>query len=309
MALLIICDDRNLTPWVDSLKEIDPNLEVRVYPNEGNISDIEFILCWKHPRGILKKYPNLKCISSMGAGVDHLLSDPNLPVHIPIVRIVDPELAMAMSEFVMGLILNHLRGYTICAKNQQKKIWKAIPFKIAKNVSIGIMGMGILGQDLARKLNMIGFKVNGWDASSKEIENIKIYVGDTEFGEFLKNTEILICLLPLTHKTSAILNKSNLKKLPDNAYLINVARGEHVVDEDLIELIDNGKLSGACLDVFSIEPLPEDHPFWTHPNIMITPHIASLTNPKSVAPQILENYQRIKSGQPFLNQVSIESGY
>lgn len=245
----------------------------------------------------------------MGAGVDHLLSDPNLPVHIPIVRIVDPELAMAMSEFVMGLILNHLRGYTICAKNQQKKIWKAIPFKIAKNVSIGIMGMGILGQDLARKLNMIGFKVNGWDASSKEIENIKIYVGDTEFGEFLKNTEILICLLPLTHKTSAILNKSNLKKLPDNAYLINVARGEHVVDEDLIELIDNGKLSGACLDVFSIEPLPEDHPFWSHPNIMITPHIASLTNPKSVAPQILENYQRIKSGQPFLNQVSIESGY
>lgn len=309
MTLLIICKDRDLRPWVDSLKKLDPKLDVRVYPNEGNISDIEFILCWKHPHGILKKYPNLKCISSLGAGVDSLLNDPDLPLNIPIVRIVDPELAMAMSEFVIGIVLNYIRALTHYTKEQDQKSWKPRSFKIAKNISIGIMGLGVLGQDLGTKLYQLGFNVNGWAVSPKNIEGIKVYNGDKELEAFLSTSEILICLLPLTDKTSGILNKSNLKKLPDGAYLINVARGEHVVDDDLIEMIDKEKLSGACLDVFRTEPLPEDHPFWTHPNIMITPHIASLTNPKSVAPQIIENYRRVKSGQTLLNQVSIESGY
>ncbi|PKP34776.1 MAG: glyoxylate/hydroxypyruvate reductase A [Bacteroidetes bacterium HGW-Bacteroidetes-17] len=309
MALLIICNDRDLSPWTSALRNIDPKIELRVYPEEGNLEEIEFVLCWKHPRGILKHYPNLKAISSLGAGVDHLLSDPDLPLNIPIVRIVDPELAHAMSEFVIGLIFNHLRAFTQYHENQKQKIWDVNNFQIAPNVHVGIMGMGVLGQDLAIKLAAIGFKVVGWAQSPKEIKNVKVYTGSDEFDEFLSETNILVCLLPLTEKTKNILNKETFSKIQDQAYIINVARGNHLVDEDLIEMIDGNRLSGASLDVFRIEPLPENHPFWAHSKINITPHIASLTNPISVAPQIIENYKRAMAGQPLLNLVSTKLGY
>jgi len=309
MALLIICNDRDLSPWTAALKNTEPDLDLRVYPEEGNLEDIEFVLCWKHPRGILKRYPNLKVISSLGAGVDHLLSDPDLPLSIPIVRIVDPELAHAMSEFVIGLIFNHLRSFTQYHENQKQKIWKVNNFQIAPNVQVGIMGMGVLGQDLAIKLAAIGFNVVGWAQSPKKIKNVKVYKGLDEFDEFLSETNILVCLLPLTEKTKNILNKDTFSKVQDQAFIINVARGNHLVDEDLIEMIDNDKLSGASLDVFRNEPLPENHPFWSHPKINITPHIASLTNPISVAPQIIENYKRAMADQPLLNLVSTKLGY
>ncbi len=309
MALLIICNDRDLSPWTKALKNLKPDLDLRIYPEEGNLEDIEFVLCWKHPKGVLKRYPNLKIISSLGAGVDHLFTDPELPNHVPIVRIVDPELAQGMSEFVIGIILNQMRSYTRYSENQQQKLWKARRFQIAKNTQIGIMGMGVLGQDLAKKLKGIGFNVVGWAQSAKEIEGVQVYVGTKNYDAFLKNTNFLVCLLPLTNETENILNKETFSKLPENSYVINVARGAHLVDADLIEMIDNGHLSGATLDVFRKEPLPEAHAFWHHPKIKITPHIASLTNPVSVAPQIIENYNRAKSGEELLNVVSTKLGY
>ncbi len=309
MALLIICGDRDLSPWTAALKNLKPNIDIRIYPEEGNIEDIEFVLCWKHPIGILKRYPNLKVISSMGAGVDHLLTDPDLPSNVPMVRIVDPELAQGMSEFVIGIILNQMRSYTLYSENQKQKLWKGIRFQIAKNTQIGIMGMGILGQDLAKKLKGIGFNVVGWAQSAKEIEGIKVYTGSENYNDFLSKTNFLVCLLPLTSETENILNKETFSKLPKNSYLINVARGAHLVDADLIEMIDSDHLSGATLDVFRKEPLPEEHAFWNHPKIKITPHIASLTNPVSVAPQIIENYNRAKSGKDLLNLVSTKLGY
>lgn len=309
MALLIICNDRDLTPWVNALKQTDPQLDVRIYPDEGNLEEIEFVLVWKHPKGILNRYPKLKAISSLGAGVDHLFSDPELPNDVPIVRIVDPELAQAMSEFVIGLIFNHIRSLCKYTHLQKQNLWKSEPFRIARNVQVGIMGMGILGQDLARKLAHIGFKVSGWAQSPKKLDQILLYKGQDEFDTFLSESDILVCLLPLTDKTKNILNKELFLKLPDLAFIINVARGEHLVESDLIEMIDQGKIAGASLDVFRKEPLPHDHPFWGHPKINITPHIASITNPVSVAPQIIENYKRAKFGQTLLNQVSIKSGY
>ncbi len=309
MALLIICTDRDLSPWVAALKNLKPDLDVRVYPEEGNLDDIEFVLCWKHPKGILKRYPNLKVISSMGAGVDHMFTDPDLPFNVPIVRIVDPELAQGMSEFVIGIILNQMRSLTQYHEHQKQKHWKAKRFQIAKNTQIGIMGLGVLGQDLARKLIAIGFKVAGWAQTPKSLDALNIYVGTEDFETFLSKSNILVCLLPLTKQTENILDKRTFSKLPENAYVINVARGEHVVDADLIEMIDAGHLSGATLDVFRKEPLPEAHAFWYHPKIAITPHIASLTNPVSVAPQIIENYNRCKAGQALLNEVSVKLGY
>lgn len=309
MALLIICNDRDLSPWIAALKNVKPKLDIRVYPKEGNLEDIEFVLCWKHPKGILKRYPNLKVISSLGAGVDHLFTDPDLPVNVPVVRIVDPELAQAMSEFVIGIILNHMRSFTLYSENQKQKLWKANRFQIAKNTQIGIMGMGVLGQDLAKKLAALGFKVHGWAQSSKELRGIKVYAGAENYATFLAQTNILVCLLPLTNQTENILNKDSFSKLQKNSYVINVARGEHVVDSDLIEMIDSGHLSGTTLDVFREEPLPKEHAFWNHPKIKITPHIASLTNPVSVAPQIIDNYHRAKSGDELINLVSTKLGY
>lgn len=309
MAFLIICNDRDLSPWVNALKDLKPDLDVRLYPDEGNFEEIEFVLCWKHPKGILKRYPNLKVISSMGAGVDHLFTDPDLPAGVPIVRIVDPELAQAMSEFVIGIILNQMRSLTVYHENQKQKLWKARRFAIAKNTQIGIMGLGVLGQDLAKKLTALGFKVAGWAQSPKELKGVNVYAGCKNVETFLSETNILVCLLPLTPQTENILNKQTLSKLPEGAYLINVARGEHLVDKDLIEMIDNGHLSGATLDVFRKEPLPSTHDFWNHPKIKITPHIASLTNPASVAPQLIENYESAKSGRALLNKVSAKRGY
>jgi len=309
MAILIICDDRDLTPWINALKAIDHNIDIRIYPEEGDIKEIEFIICWKHPYGILKRYPNLKAITSLGAGVDHLFADPDLPLNIPIARIVDPELAQAMSEFVIGLIFNHIRSLSDYIQLQKQKTWKSKPFNIARNVRVGIMGMGILGTDLARKLSVIGFQVSGWAQSKKELEFAQVYVGDSDLPAFLSGSNILVCLLPLTPKTKNILNKKLFEQLPDQAYLINVARGGHLVDEDLMEMIDRKKIAGAGLDVFRQEPLPLDHPFWEHPSISIFPHIASITNPISVAPQIIDNYKRALRGQPLLNKVSVDSGY
>ena len=309
MAFLIICNDRDLSPWVTALKNIEPNLNIRIYPDEGNLDEIEFVLCWKHPKGVLTRYPNLKLISSLGAGVDHLFTDPDLPANVPIVRIVDPELAQAMSEFLIGIIINQMRSLTHYSQNQKQKRWKANPFQLAKNTQVGIMGMGILGQDIAKKLKEIGFKVVGWAQSTKQLGNIKVFQGDKEYDEFLRETNILVCLLPLTNQTRNILNKETFSKLQDHAYIINVARGEHLVENDLIEMIESKKLSGATLDVFRKEPLPKDHPFWNHRLIKITPHIASITNPVSVAPQIIENYNRSQTGQPLLNEVSVKSGY
>jgi glyoxylate/hydroxypyruvate reductase A len=171
------------------------------------------------------------------------------------------------------------------------------------------MGFGVLGEDAAGKFRNLGFQVRGWANSPKNIDGIKIFVDKAEFNDFLSKSDILICLLPLTSATVNILNRETFKQLPDGAFIINVARGEHLVEEDLLEAIDEGKLSGACLDVFREEPLPKDHIFWHHPKVTVTPHVASITSPESVAPQIIENYRRLKEGQSLLNVVSREKGY
>ncbi|KAA3627486.1 MAG: glyoxylate/hydroxypyruvate reductase A [Bacteroidetes bacterium] len=245
----------------------------------------------------------------MGAGVDQLFRDPNLPKQAKICRIVDKQLSTAMNEFLLALIMNHLRGLNSYKKDQTQGKWLPRPYLLIQDVRIGIMGMGQLGQSLAQNLIALGFKVSGWSNSKKNIPGVKSYAGSTDLPGFLNQTDILICLLPLTNKTRGMLNKKTFVQLPKNAFIINVARGDHLVEGDLIEFIDTGHLSGAALDVFSKEPLPQEHPFWGHPKIHITPHIASITNPESVAPQILENLRRMKGGLPLLNEVSREKGY
>ncbi|HNP95408.1 MAG TPA: glyoxylate/hydroxypyruvate reductase A [Cyclobacteriaceae bacterium] len=308
MAIVII-NPKGVEPWIDALKQVDSSLDIRTFPNDTNREDITFALTWRHPYGIFKDYPNLKCISSMGAGVDHLLRDEELPHHVPITRLVDPYLAQDMAEFVLALVMNHLRDLNAFKLKQIQSIWKPASYQRIKDVTIGVMGVGAIGSKVAGELSRSGFKVIGWARSPKKDEKFSVYVGVREIADFLQQAQILVCVLPLTTQTKGILNKDVFKLLPKDAYVINVGRGEHLVDEDLLELISQGHLSGAALDVFTEEPLPATSSLWKHPRINVTPHIASLTDPQSVAPQIVENYHRAMEGRPLLNLVSRERGY
>ncbi|WP_242929205.1 2-hydroxyacid dehydrogenase [Pontibacter vulgaris] len=309
MSITIVNQGRYISHWVNALKEKRPGLDVRVYPDAGSPEEVEFVLSWNHPMGVFKQFPNLKCIASTGAGVDHILKDPELPEQVQITRIVDENLTRDMTMFTTALVLNYMRGLYQYKAAENIKEWKPKRYLTAKDVTIGVMGIGELGASVAGQLSSIGFKVNGWARTEKQLQSINVFAGNAALDDFLATADILICLLPLTKETANILNKSTFSKLPKNAFVINVARGEHLVDNDLIEMIDLGHLAGASLDVFRQEPLPESHPFWAHPKINITPHIASITNPETAVTQILENYDRLQNNQPLLNVVSQTKGY
>ena len=309
MALLIVTPDMKTASWVKYLSALDSAIDIRVWPEVGDADDIEFAFCWNHPQGEFKKYKNLKCIASLGAGVDHIMRDPDLPANVPVTRVVEPSMAQSMSEYAVLVILNYCRQFDLYRSDQSQKKWQPRIPLLAADMGIGIMGLGQLGQDAAKKLGHLGFPVTGWSQTPKEIEGVTCLVGEEAFDDFLSRTRILICMLPLTPKTRGILNHETFYKLPTGAYVINVARGQHLIEKDLLAAVDSGQLDGACLDVFEMEPLPEDHPFWGHPKIIVTPHISSLTYPKAVAPQIVDNYHRMKSGKALLHRVDIKRGY
>ena len=306
MSFLIVSSQRDPKDWVEALKAEAPNLDLEVYPEVKDPSKVEFVLSWKHPHGIYKDYPNLKIIASMGAGIDHIIEDPDIPEHIKITRVIDEQLTKDMSVFVLSIILDHLRNLSIHYGSNE---WKPQKYMRPEDVQVGIMGMGILGVGVAEKLIQNKFNVTGWSRTKKEILGVNTFHGDEQLKEFLKDCRVLVNLLPLTSETKNILNKDLFQKLPQGAYVINVARGPHLVEEDLLEMIEKGHLAGAALDVFRKEPLPKDHPFWNNDKINITPHIASVTLPTTVVPQILDNYQKMKAGKKLENVVSREKEY
>jgi len=309
MTMLFLAPKLKGDSWIKHIRSQDAGIDLRVWPEVGRPEDVIFALCWRHPLGELKKYPNLKCIASLGFGVDHILRDPDLPAGVPVTRLVDPGMIAAMSEYVLAAVLNHTRQFDLHRLDQAQKKWTARIPKRPQDVRVGIMGLGHLGADAARKLRALGFAVAGWSRTAKQVEGVRSFAGDSELDLFLSQSDILVCLLPLTPATQGILNRRTLSTLPKGAYVVNAARGEHLVEEDLLEAIESGHLSGACLDVFRKEPLPETHPFWSHPRVTVTPHVASLTYPKAVAPQIVENYRRVRSGRPPLHAVDIRRGY
>lgn len=316
IALLIGRDEQDrarfnffLTSVSNILRSLQADLDLRIYPNLGDTQDIEFAVTWRAPLGIFEKLPRLRCIASLGAGVDHLLADSQLPAHIPIVRVVDPTMSTEITQYVVASVLYHLKRFDFWEVNQTKKIWAREPPFHLMDQTVGVMGLGYLGSNAAETLNNLGVKVIGWSNSVKRLPGIPTYTGMDEFGDFLAKSQVLVCLLPLTPATRHILNSRNLALLPKGAYLINLARGAHVVEADLLAALDSGQLSGARLDVFTEEPLAQDHLFWSHPKIRITPHIASVTNFATAVPQILDNFRRVTAGLEPLNTVDMSKGY
>lgn len=309
MALLIIAPELESEMFADEFNRLEPQLDVRIWPQMGEADDIEMVLTWNHPLGELAEFTNLKCIASLGAGVDHIFRDPKLPAGVPVTRVVQSSMSQFMSEYVILSVLHYCRQFDIYKNDQVAKRWQSRMPLLARDIRIGIMGLGQLGADAARKLVQLDFNVDGWSRMPKSIDGVESFAGDDALDDFLGRANILICLLPLTPATRGILNAGTFEKLPAGAYVINVARGAHLIEEDLLAALDSGHLSGARLDVFQTEPLPEDHPFWNHPKILITPHISSITDPITVMPQILDNYRRMKSGRPLKHVVDIERGY
>lgn len=305
MSLLVISTGKDPRNWVQELKNQHPGMNVVVYPEEHDKEEVEFALTWKHPRGIFKNYPNLKVIASMGAGVDHITGDPDIPEQVTITKVVDGQLTEDMSAFVLALVMNHLRNISY---HHGRNEWNPKGYKLITSTHVGVLGLGVLGKGVAERLVKNDFRVSGWSRSKKELEGVTTFTGN-HLEEFLSELDILVCLLPLTPETQNILDSKLFEKLPKGAYLINVARGEHLVEQDLLNNVNSGQLSGAALDVFRKEPLPEDHPFWTNEKIQVTPHIASVTSPKSVVPQIVENYDRMKDGEELQNVIPREKGY
>ena len=308
MSISIICPNRDLSPWIEALNSVDPNVEVELWPNESDKTRVEFALCWNQPEGVLNEYTRLKCICSMGAGIDHFLKDTTFPVNLPVLRLIDPSLANAMIDYLTSMVMYYYRDIDRYQRQQQESLWKPFETKPMSSVTIGIMGLGELGGKVASHLSSMGFNVLGWSRTKKSIDNVTTYSAN-DLSDFLQQSSILICLLPLTEDTKGILDKELFYQLPRQSCVINVARGEHLNETDLIEAIDDGQIRGACLDVFAKEPLPKAHAFWGAESIIITPHCSSATEPLSVAPQIIENYHLMKQGRVLNNQVDMDLGY
>ncbi|NNC61109.1 MAG: glyoxylate/hydroxypyruvate reductase A [Eudoraea sp.] len=309
MAIVLIRQDGKLDLWKKAFLDQFPDLPVYLFNEPHPRESISMAIVWKHPEGTLEGYPNLKCITSFGAGVDFIIKDKSRPAGIPITRVVDDALADDMAEYVLTAVLGHLKNMDQYARDQYAAQWQPRPYSRIADHTVGIMGFGTLGSHVGGALSQLGFRVIGWSRHPKSHPGIVVHHGKSGEKEFLSKTSILICLLPLTAETKGILNKSTLNQLCPGAYLINVARGGHLAENELIPLLNSGQLSGACLDVFRQEPLASDHPFWQHPRIKITPHVASVSDPQSVVPQLVENYRRLENGEALLNQIDPDLGY
>ena len=295
--------------WKEHISSLLPEMEIFLAEETVDKSTIDFAIVWKPGPGWLKTFPNLKCIVSIGAGIDHILCDPDLPREIPIIRTTGRDLSLRMREYVTLHVLRLHRRLPEVEAVQTQREWLQIVEPPANERKVGIMGLGNLGADCAYALTKIGFDVAGWARSEKSIESVTCFVGDAQLTDFLNRTEILVCMLPLTPETEGILNADLFKKLPKGARIINVARGQHLVDDDLLEAIKSGDIAAATLDVFHQEPLPIDHLFWDHPDILVTPHIASLIDPAAGGERIAENIRAFNKGEYLADLVPLDRGY
>lgn len=308
MSVAIIFNQKPIDDWFDKLAELLPETKVEIYPEIENPNDVEFIVTWKPHVGYVNEFPNLKVVQSVGAGIDHLLHTP-IPSTINITRIVDPALKHDMFEHVLTCVLTSIKNILPYYKAQLEKNWRPTSYKTIAETTVTILGLGEIGNDVATKFVNLGFTVKGWSNSSKNIEGVESFSGLNELENAISQTDFIINILPLTAQTEGILNEQFFEFCSDNTVLINVGRGGHLVENDLLTAIKNNKIKEAYLDVFIEEPLPENHPFWTNSQVYVTPHIASMTNANTALEQVADNYKRMKNEETLLNQVSMERGY
>jgi glyoxylate/hydroxypyruvate reductase A len=271
---------------------------------------IDYFVGFRPPHGFLKTLPRLKAIFSLGAGVDGFLRDPEFPRHLPVVRFVDETLQREMAQYVtMHSLIIHRHQRSFDAAHKESAWRQRMLSRPSRELRIGILGMGDIGAVTAERLLMFDFQVFGWSRTRKTVPGVTSFAGPQELPTFLAQCDILVCMLPLTPETEGILDAKLFAGLPQGAWVMNVGRGGHCNEQDLIAALDSGHLSGAVLDVFQTEPLPEGHALWTHPKVTVTPHIAGITDPRNASAFVVDCIARAESGAPFKNVVDLNRGY
>lgn len=297
---------REALAWLAPIRSALPELRVELIEDLAP-SAVDFAAAWGTTDG-LDRCANLKAIISLGAGVDHILADPKL-IELPLVRMIDPGLTRGMTEFALLQVLHQHRRMPEFEAQQRDRRWNPLYAPLATERRVGVMGMGVLGRDAAQSLKSIGFGVAGWSRRVRRLSGIRSFAGIEQLNQFLARTEILVCLLPLTPETRHILNADLFARLPKGAAVINLARGGHLVESDLVAALDSGHLSGVSLDVFEQEPLPRSSPLWAHPKVTVTPHIASLTQRHSGARFVARAVRTLIAGGKPRGLVDRRRGY
>lgn len=295
--------------WCQMLRDLMPDWNIYPINKVPDPDAVTYSVVWRPASGAMKPFKNLKAIVSLGAGIDHVLADEQLPLHVPIIRTVGTDLTQRMKEYVAMHVLRHHRELPAIQANQAHQVWEQIVVPPATQRRVGVMGLGNLGAIAADLLKQIGFEVSGWSRSQKDLPGIKCFSGAEGFGAFLEGTEILVCLLPLTESTRGILNADTFNRLKRGASIINAARGPHLVDSDLLEALNSGQISSATLDVFHVEPLPKSHPFWTNPKITVTPHVASLIDAPTGSKIVAKNIRTFHETGTVADLADAKRGY
>lgn len=315
MTILVVArGNMDDAAWVERLRHELPGREIVVQGEPFDRRAVHYAVAWKHPPGAFAGLPNLTAIFSLGAGVEHLLMDPRLP-DVPVLRVVDGDLTARMSEYVVLHALRILRQHELLVRQQRERIWLDDDRQpAARDVRVGVMGLGVLGADAAAKLRTMGFDVAGWSRTAKVLPGVACFAGAEGLTPFLSRTDILVCLLPLTPDTAGIIDRSLLGRLAKDgraggAHLVNAGRGGLQVEADILAALEDGTLASATLDVFETEPLPPDSPLWSHPRVTVTPHNAAMSSPHAIAGLIARQIRRHEAGEPFEHLVDRSRGY
>jgi len=309
MRITFCCTGTKAQPWLEGLRAALPEAVAEIWTAGAGPAD--YAVVWAPPQQFFDEQTHLKGIFNIGAGVDALMKL-RLPPEVPVVRLDDAGMSVQMAEYVCHAVIRHFREFDGYEADVAQGRWSYRKPRLHPDFPVGVMGLGVLGERVSRALAQFDFPVVGWSRSAKAIDGVHCFSGEAEFQDFLAATRILVCLLPLTPDTQNIMNRRTLSRLRPSGYVINVARGAHLVDEDLIALIDSGHLAGATLDVFRTEPLPASHPFWTHPKISITPHTSARTLREESIAQIAGKIQALQNGAPAASLTGVvdpQKGY
>ncbi|MBC2775282.1 glyoxylate/hydroxypyruvate reductase A [Rhizobium sp. AQ_MP] len=296
-------------PWKALFARERPDVEFRIWPEMGDANDITHALVWRIPNGVLKSLPNLRAVFSLGAGIDQIVVDPDFPREKPLFRLVDAGLREQMTEYALYGVLHWHRRMRDYAAQQAAQQWKMHPAVHPSKRSVGVMGMGVFGSDIACKLASLGFEVSGWSRTPKSVDGVTSFAGEKGFSSFLARSEILVNVLPLTDETRGILSTRLFDQLPGGGALVHLGRGGHLVEADVIAALDTGKLDFAMMDVFPTEPLPAVSPLWTHPRAFVTPHIAAQPVDDAAEKLVIENFNRFERGEEPVGRVDLSVGY
>jgi glyoxylate/hydroxypyruvate reductase A len=310
MALVLVSEMEDVDEWRRRMGAEAPDVDFRVWPDIGDPDDVVMIAVdYDDMRAeVIAKFPRLECIAYLGHGAGDFLDHPALPSGVQVMRLRDAGLIRTMVEYVVLYVLRDLRFEPLYVEQQRERVWRLHEPRWAPDVAVGVMGLGSVGKAVACRLRDFEFEVSGWARSQHDIEGVRCYTGPDTLKAFLRPLDYIVCVLPLTRETRGVINADSIAAMKKGAYFINVGRGDLVVERDLLDALDADHLSGAALDVFSVEPLPPDSPFWGHPRVMVTPHESGARVENPISP-IVDNYRRLVAGEALVDLADPVRGY